>query len=44
LVDGKLEFWISTADVKPHFHGLRLFFGNGFDFGNLLVHEDYTRR
>jgi hypothetical protein len=42
LVDGKLGLWISTADVKPQFHRRRLFFGNGFDFGNLLAHEDYT--
>jgi hypothetical protein len=42
LVDGKLGLWISAADVKPYFHGLWLFFGNGFDFGNLLVHENYT--
>jgi hypothetical protein len=42
LVDEKLGLWISTADVKPYFHGLQLFFGNGFDFGNLLVHGDYT--
>jgi hypothetical protein len=42
LVDGKLGLWISTVDVKPYFHERRLFFGNGFDFSNLLVHGDYT--
>jgi hypothetical protein len=42
LVDEKLELWISAADVKPYFHGLRLFFRNGFDFSNLLIHGDYT--
>jgi hypothetical protein len=42
LVDGKLRLWISTADVKPYFHERRRFFGNGFGFGNLLVHGDYT--
>jgi hypothetical protein len=41
LVDGKLGIWISAADVKPYFHGIRLFFGNVFDFSNLLVHGDY---
>jgi hypothetical protein len=42
LVDGKLRLWISTVDVKPYFHGLWLFFENGFDFSNLLVHGDNT--
>jgi hypothetical protein len=42
LVDGKLRLWVNTTNVKPHFHGRRLFFGNGFGFGNLLVHGDYT--
>jgi hypothetical protein len=42
LVDGKLGLWISTTDVKPYFHGCRRFFRNGFGFGNLLVHGDYT--
>jgi hypothetical protein len=42
LVGGKLGLRIITADVKPYFHRCRRFFGNGFGFGNLLVHGDYT--
>jgi hypothetical protein len=44
LVDEKLGLWVSTANFKTYFHGRRLFFENGFNFGNLLVHGDYTRR
>jgi hypothetical protein len=43
LVDGKFRFRVSTTNVKSHLHGRRLFFGDGFNFGNLLVHGDYTR-
>jgi hypothetical protein len=42
LVDGKFRLWVSTANIKFHLHGRWLFFGDGFDFGNLLVHGDYT--
>jgi hypothetical protein len=42
LVGGKLRFRIGTTDVKPYFHGRRRFFENGFGFGNLLFHGDYT--
>jgi hypothetical protein len=42
LVDGDFRFRVSSTDVKSHLHGRRLFFGDGFNFGNLLVHEDYT--
>jgi hypothetical protein len=44
LVDGKIRFRVSTTNVKSHLHGHWLFFGDGFNFENLLVHEDYTRR
>jgi hypothetical protein len=43
LVDGMFRFRVSTTNVKSHLHGCWLFFGDGFDFDNLLVHRDYTR-
>jgi hypothetical protein len=43
LVNGKFRFRVRTTNVKSHLHGCRLFFEDGFDFGNLLVHGDYTR-
>jgi hypothetical protein len=43
LVDGKFRVRVSTTNVKSHLHRRRLFFGDGFNFGNLLVHGDYTR-
>jgi hypothetical protein len=43
LVDGKFRFRFSTTNVKSHLHGRWLFFGDGFNFDNLLVHGDYTR-
>jgi hypothetical protein len=43
LVDGKFRFRVSTTNVKSHLHERWLFFGNRFDFDNLLVYRDYTR-
>jgi hypothetical protein len=43
LVDGKFRFWVSTTTVKSHLHGHQLFFGDGFNFDNLLIHGDYTQ-
>jgi hypothetical protein len=43
LVDGNFRFEVSSTDVKSHLHGRRLFFEDRFNFGNLLVHGDYTR-
>jgi hypothetical protein len=43
LVDGNFWFWVSATNVESHLHGRRLFFWDGFNFGNLLVHGDYTR-
>jgi hypothetical protein len=42
LVDEKFRFWVSTTNIKSHLHGRRFFLGDGFHFGNLLVHGDYT--
>jgi hypothetical protein len=42
LVGGKLRLGISTTDVKPYFHGRRLFFGDGFGFGTFLFYGNYT--
>jgi hypothetical protein len=44
LVDGKFRLRVSTTNIKYHLHGRRLFFRDGSNFGNLLVHGDYTRR
>jgi hypothetical protein len=43
LVDGKFRFRVSTTNVKSSLHERRLFFGDGFNFGNLLVPGDCTR-
>jgi hypothetical protein len=43
LVDGKFRFRVSTTNVKSHLYGRRLFFWDGFNFDNLLIHGDYTR-
>jgi hypothetical protein len=42
LVNGKFRFRISTTNIKSYFHGRWLFLADGFNFGNLLVHGDYT--
>jgi hypothetical protein len=42
LVDKKIRFRVSTTNVKSHLHGHWLFLWDGFNFGNLLVHGDYT--
>jgi hypothetical protein len=41
LVDEDFRFGVSSTNVKSHLHGRRLFFGDGFHFGTLLVYGDY---
>jgi hypothetical protein len=42
LVNGDFRFGVSSTNVESHLHGRWLSFGNGFHFGTLLVHGDYT--
>jgi hypothetical protein len=42
LVDGDFGFEVSSTNFKSHLHERWLFFGDGFHFGTLLVHGDYT--
>jgi hypothetical protein len=40
LVDRNFWFRVSTTNVKSHLHERRLFFWDGFNFGNLLAYGE----
>jgi hypothetical protein len=43
LVDGNFWLRVSPTNIEPNLHWRLLFFGDGFDNVNLLIHGGYMR-